>query len=102
MVTPITRKQERLNLLTNALYLNVNAFSTKVLIETTSEPREGLAICRVKAIPSFFSHFKTPSNGPAPGIESATFRSVVKPSTDWANPAAGYFNAYLRFINTKL
>ena len=35
MVTPVTRKQKRLNLLTIVLYLNVNVFSTKVLIETT-------------------------------------------------------------------
>jgi len=27
------------------------------------------------------------SNGPVPGIEPATFRSAVKRSTDWANPA---------------
>ena len=32
--------------------------------------------------------FKTLSIGPAPGIEPATSRSVVKRSTDWANPAA--------------
>ena len=37
----------------------------------SSEPREGQAICRAKAIPSFFSHFKTLSVGPATGIEPA-------------------------------
>ena len=31
---------------------------------------------------------KTLSIGPTPGIELATFRSAVKRSTDWANPAA--------------
>ena len=83
-------------MLANALYLSVNVFSTKVLIEDTnftsptgnayrlftwsSEPREVLAICRVKAVPLFLIHFKTPSKGPAPGIEPATFHSVVKRS----------------------
>ena len=71
-----------------ALYLNVNVFSTQVLIGDTiftspywrrdrlirwsSEPREGLAIRRAKAVPSFLSHFKTS-------------RSSVKRSTNWAN-----------------
>ena len=84
-------------------YLSVNVFSTKVLIGDTiftspngdetaifkwsSEPREGLAACSAKDVPSFLSHFKTLSNGPAPGIEPATFRSAVKRSTDWANPS---------------
>ena len=83
-------------------YLSVNVFSTKVLIGDTiftsptwdgtailrqwlSEPREGLLVCRVKAVPSFLSYFKTLSIGPAPGIEPATSRSAVKRSTDWAN-----------------
>ena len=44
----------------------------------SSEPREGLAICRAKEVPSFLSYFKTLSIGPIPGIEPATFRSVVK------------------------
>ena len=52
------------------------------------EPREGLAICRAKAVPSFLSYFKTPSIGPAPGIELATSHSTVKRSTDSTNPAA--------------
>ena len=46
-----------------------------------------LAACSAKEVPSFLSHFKTLSNGPAPGIEPATSRSAVKRSTDWANPA---------------
>ena len=54
----------------------------------SSEPREGLAICRAKAVPSFLSYFKTLSIGPVPGIEPATSRSAVKRSTDWDNPAA--------------
>ena len=54
----------------------------------SSEPREGLAACSAKGVPSFLSYFKTLSIGPAPGIELATSRSVIKRSTDWANPAA--------------
>ena len=78
-----------------ALYLSVNVFSTKVLIGDTiflwrrdrhftwsSEPREGLAACSAKEVPSFLSHFKTLSNGPAPEIEPATSRSAVKRCTD--------------------
>ena len=53
----------------------------------SSEPREGLAGCSAKEVPSFLSHFKTLSVGPAPGIEPATSRSAVKRSTNWANPA---------------
>ena len=53
----------------------------------SSESREGLAICQAKAVPSFFSCFKTLSIGPAQGIEPATSYSAVKRSTDWANPA---------------
>ena len=40
------------------------------------------------AAPSFLSYFKTLSIGPVLGIEPATSRSVVKRSTDWANPTA--------------
>ena len=54
--------------------MGVNEFSTKALIGdtiftsptgdgTATESREGLAICRVKAVPSFLSHFKTLSVG---------------------------------------
>ena len=49
--------------------------------------RTGLAACSAKEVPSFLSHFKTLSNGPAPRIKPTTFRSAVKRSTDWANPA---------------
>ena len=84
--------------------MSVNVFSKKVLIGDTiftsptgdgtaistwsSEPREGPAVCSAKAVSSFLSYFKTLSIGPAPGIESATSRSAVKRSTDWASPAA--------------
>ena len=55
----------------------------------SSEPPEGPAACSAKGVPSFLSYCKTQvSNGLAPGIEPATFRSAVKRSTDWANPAA--------------
>ena len=90
----------------NALYLSVNVFSTKVLIGDTifyvsywrrdrhftwsSEPREGQAACRAKAVPSFLSYFKTVSIGLAPAIKPVTSHSAVKCSTDWANPAAVY------------
>ena len=53
----------------------------------SSEPHEGLATCSAKEVPSFRSYFKTLSIGLAPGIEPATFRSALKRSTDWANPA---------------
>ena len=74
-------------------YLSVNVFSTKVLIGDSifyvsnwrrdghftwlSEPREGLACCSAKGVPSFLGYFKTLSTGPAPGIEPATSRSAV-------------------------
>jgi len=81
----------------NALYLSVNVFSTKVLIGDTiftspsgddfhftrsSEPREGLAACSEKVVPSFLSYFKILSIGPAAGIEPPTSRSAVTRSTD--------------------
>ena len=33
--------------------------------DTPFEPREGLAFCRARVVPSFLSYFKTPSIGPA-------------------------------------
>ena len=84
--------------LKNALYLRVNVFSMKALIGDTifqdisywrrdhhfmwlSEPREGLAICRAKVVPSFLSYFKTLGTGLTPGIETASSCSSVKHST---------------------
>ena len=70
-------------------YLRVNVFSMKVLIADTifkspagdgtaighpREPREGLAACSAKGVPSFFRYFKTLSNGPTLGIEHTTSR----------------------------
>ena len=84
----------------NALYLSVSVFSTKVLIDVviftsqwrwdrhftlSFEPREDLAVCRAKEVPSFLSYFKTLSIGPSPGIEPATSPSAVKHSTDRAS-----------------
>ena len=60
----------------------------------SSEPREGLAIRRVKTVPLFLSYFKTLSIRPAPGIEPATPRCAVKRSINWAYPvAAGDLNS---------
>ena len=54
------------------------------------EPREGLAAFNAQGVPSFPSYFKTPSNGPAPGIEPATFLSaVIKRSTELILPREG-------------
>ena len=70
------------------LYLSVNVFSAKVYLLGTrhftwsSEPRERLAICFAKVVPSFLRYFKTLSIGPASGIKPATFRSAVKRSTN--------------------
>lgn len=53
------------------------------------EPKEGLAICRAKAVPSFLSYLRTLSIGPAQEIEPATSRIVVKRSSaDWASSGA--------------
>ena len=83
--------------------MSLKVFSMKVLIGDTifmyptrdgtaiftwsTEPREGLAAYNAKGVSSFLSYFKTLSIGPAPEIEPATSLSVVKRSTDWANPA---------------
>ena len=46
------------------------------------EPREGLAVCREKVVPSFHSYFETLSIVPASGVDPAISRSAVKRSTD--------------------
>ena len=65
---------------------NWGHYILRLLIETGPPfyvvSREGLAGCSAKEGPSFLSHFKTLSVGPAPGIEPATSRSAVKRSTD--------------------
>ena len=45
----------------------------------SSEPCEGLAICRAKGVPLFLSHFKILSVCPVTGIELATSRSATEP-----------------------
>ena len=69
-------------------YFNVSYWGRGRHFTWSSEPREELAICRAKAVPSFLSYFKALSIGPARGIEPATSRSAVKLCTDCANPAA--------------
>ena len=62
-------------MLKNAVYSSVNVFSNKLLIEDNifktailrSEPREGLAVFRLKAVTLFLSCIKTLSIGPVPG-----------------------------------
>ena len=69
----------------NALCLNVNVFSTKVLRrgtiftspagdrtailrgQRTTEPREGPAACSAKGVPSFLSYFQDPEYWSGPG-----------------------------------
>ena len=92
----------------NPLYLNVNVFSMKVLILSywrrnrhvtwTTEPREGLAVCRAKRVPLFLSHFKTLSLGLALGIEpTATGHFAPVPSP----PIFESFSALQTSINRK-
>ena len=69
-------------------YFNVSYWRRDRHFKWSSEPREGLAISRAEAVPSFLSYFKTLSVGPDPGIEPANSSSAVNRSTDWANPAA--------------
>ena len=61
----------------------------------SAEPREGLAVFRAKAVPSFLSYFETLIIGPAPGIVPATSCSAIKRSTDWANPTWYKWNLHL-------
>ena len=68
--------------------MGIKVFSAKVLIENTiftsltgdgnaillghREPREGLAACTSKGMPSFLSYFNTLSTGPVLGVEPTT------------------------------
>ena len=73
-ITSMSTATERLSMRCTLLYLSVNAFSTWVLIGDTiftsptgdwmdryftwsPEPREGLATCSAKGVPSFLSYF---------------------------------------------
>ena len=83
-------------------YLNVNVFSTKVLIGDTiftSPNGDGTAILRGHpshakvyplAVQRKYLHFSVILR--PWGIEPATSRSAVKRSTDWANPATVKLN----------
>ena len=78
---------------TCTFYLSVNVFSTNVLIGDTifyvsnwrrdrhftwsSEPREGLACCSAKGVPSFLGYFKTLKYWSGPRNQTATSRSAV-------------------------
>ena len=42
--------------------------------------------------------FKTPSIGPAPGIEPLTSHSAIRHSTDWANPAVDVNQQTIIFV----
>ena len=55
----------------------------------SSEPHEGLVICKAMAVLPFLSYFKTLSIVPAPEIGPVTSHSAVKDSTNTvrANPA---------------
>ena len=70
-----------------ALYLSLKVFRTKVLIGDiftsptgdgtaiftwSSEPREDLAACSAKSVPSLLSYFRTLRIGPAQGIKRST------------------------------
>ena len=75
------------------IFLSVNVFSTKVLIEDTifvSPTGDGPAILReAKKFPSFFGHFKTLNIGPTLGIETRGLpRSTAMRSIDWTSPTA--------------
>ena len=90
------------------IFLSVNVFSTKVLIEDTifvsptgdgpaifyvvirlASSHKDLAVCKAKKFPSFFSHFKTLNIGPTLGIETRGLpRSTVMRSIDWTSPTA--------------
>ena len=67
-----------------------NVFNTKVPIGDiilASPTGDGTAILR--------GHLsQTVEIGPAPGIESATSRSTIKRSTDWANPTSVISTVY--------
>ena len=85
-------------------FLSVNVFSMKLLIGDTffyvSNWRQDCRFVviratwwsshfhRAKEVPSFLSYFKTLCIGLALGIIPMTSCSAVKPTTDWAYPAA--------------
>ena len=54
----------------------------------TSEPHEGLPVCRAKKVPSFLRYFNTLSIAPAPGCRIHDPSLCSQALYDWANPAA--------------
>ena len=65
----------------NTIFTSLTGNGTRRHFTWSSEPREGLAICRAKGVPSFLSHFKILSVGPVAGIQPAISRNAVKRST---------------------
>ena len=82
--------------------MSVNVFSTKVLMKDrilmsptgdgsallftwSSEPHEGLVICRAKDVPSFVSYFKTLSIRSGPGDQTHDLTLCIQGSTHWAD-----------------
>ena len=74
-------------------YFYVSYWRRDRYVTWSSGPREGSAAWSAKRLPSFFSYYKTLSNGPGPGIDPATSRSAVMRSTDWAKPACSVWNS---------
>ena len=66
----------------DTIYFYVSYWRRDRYFTWSSESREGLVICRAKAVPSFLSHFKSLSVVPVPGIEPATslFQSSALPT----------------------
>ena len=62
-------------------FFHVSSWRSDRHFKRSPEPREGLAACSAKGVPSFLTYFKTLSIGPAQGIQSATSPSAVKRST---------------------
>ena len=62
-------------------FFHVSSWRSDRHLKRSPEPRDGLAACSAKGVPSFLTYFKTLSIGPAQGIESATSPSAVKRST---------------------
>ena len=58
----------------------------------SSEPLEGLAVCRGNAEPSFLNYFKNLSIGLAARIQPGTCRIRDKWFTDWASPSTEICN----------
>ena len=76
----------------------LGALFLRLLLETSdrhftffSEPREDLAICRVKGVSYLLSHFRTLSIRPVSEIEPTPSHSAVKRPTYLSNPCLGFY-----------